>query len=82
MNLAIPLKNYFNQINKNAKVIVPQNAVETYNIPDVHPRDEWNNMAFKFMAQAGVELVKGIEISKRRTFADAQKTAIAYKEQE
>jgi nicotinamidase-related amidase len=66
MNLAIPLKNYFNQINKNAKVVVPENAVETYNIPNVHDRDEWNRDAFKFMRQAGVEVVKTLEVGKRK----------------
>lgn len=58
MNLAIPLKNYFNEINKNIDVIVPKNAVDTYNIPNIHDKDEWNEMAFKFMNQAGVTLVK------------------------
>lgn len=57
MNLAIPLKNFFNQINKNVEIIVPENAVDTYNIPELHDRDEWNNMAFKFMRQAGIQVV-------------------------
>lgn len=61
MNLAIPLKNFFNQINKNIEVIVPENAVDTYNIPGVHERDEWNEMAFKFMKQAGVQVVRKLE---------------------
>ena len=57
MNLVIPLINYFDQMNRDVKVIVPMNAVETYNT-DFHNRDEWNNMAFKFMNQAGAEIVK------------------------
>ena len=58
LNLAIPLKNYFNQTDKKIDVIVPKNAVETYNIPAVHEREEWNAMAFRFMAQAGVKLIE------------------------
>lgn len=61
MNLAIPLKNFFNQVNRNVEIIVPENAVETYNIPGVHDRDEWNQMAFRFMKQAGVQVVKKLE---------------------
>lgn len=57
MNLAIPLKNFYNQLNKNVEIIVPKNAVDTYDIPNVHSRDEWNAMAFKFMAQAGIKIV-------------------------
>lgn len=58
MNLAIPLKNYFNQFNRDIDVIVPMNAVDTYHIPNVHDKDEWNHMAFRFMEQAGISLVK------------------------
>jgi len=61
MNLAIPLKNFFNQINRNVNIIVPENAVDTYNITGVHDRDEWNEMAFRFMKQAGIQVVKKLE---------------------
>jgi len=60
VNLAIPLKNFFNQVNRNVNIIVPENAVDTYNIPEAHDRDEWNDMAFRFMKQAGVQVVKKI----------------------
>ena len=56
INLAIPLKNYFDEHNRDIKIIVPKNAVETYNGED-HDRDEYNNMAFKFMKQAGIEVL-------------------------
>lgn len=59
LNLAIPLKNYFDQKDKNIEIIVPKNAVETYN-SDIHNRDEYNEMAFKLMKQAGVNLVETI----------------------
>ena len=61
LNLAIPLKNFFNQVNRNVEIIVPENAVDTYNIPEVHEKDEWNDMAFRFMKQTGVQVVKKLE---------------------
>ena len=60
MNLAIPLQNLFDEINKRVKITIPKNAVETYDAPN-HNRDEYNNMAFKFMEQAGIKLVKKYE---------------------
>ena len=56
MNLAIPLQNYFDQKERNVRIIVPKNAVETYDAP-YHNKDEYNSMAFKFMAQAGIKVV-------------------------
>jgi nicotinamidase-related amidase len=58
LNLAIPLKNFFNQVNKSVNIIVPKNAVETYHIENIHDRDEYNGMAFKLLKQAGVSVVK------------------------
>lgn len=56
MNLAIPLQNYFDEVNMNVKIVVPKTAVETYDAP-VHLKDEYNEMAFKFMQQAGIKVV-------------------------
>ena len=58
LNLAVPMKNFFNQLQKKVNIVVPKNAVETYNISAVHERTEWNNMAFRFMEQAGVKVVQ------------------------
>ena len=60
MNLAIPLQNLFDEENKKVDIIVPKNAVETYDAPN-HNRDEYSDMAFKFMKQAGIKLVKKYE---------------------
>lgn len=60
MNLVIPLQNYFDQIDKDVNIIVPKNAVDTYDAPN-HKKDEYNEMAFKFMEQAGIQLVKKYE---------------------
>lgn len=56
LNLAIPMQNYFDEKNKEVTIIVPKNAVETYDSPN-HPRDEYNEIAFKLLAQAGVKVV-------------------------
>lgn len=64
MNLVIPLINYFDQMDRDVKVIVPKNAVETYDAP-FHNRDNWNNMAFDFMKQAGADIQKVYKIKER-----------------
>ncbi len=57
LNLAIPLQNYFDEMNKEIKIVIPKNAVETYNLPN-HLRDEYNDIAFKLLAQSGIILVE------------------------
>lgn len=56
LNLAIPLQNYFDEENKKVRIVLPKNAVETYDAPN-HPRDEYNHIAFKLLAQGGIELI-------------------------
>ena len=56
-NLAIPLANYFDEEDRKITITVPVNAVETYDAP-YHHKDEYNNMAFKFMKQTGINLVE------------------------
>ena len=60
LNLAIPLKNYFNEYNREVDIYVPVNAVETYDAPN-HNRAEYNEIAFKLMKQSGLKLVKKYE---------------------
>ncbi len=55
LNLAIPLKNYFNQKNRDIEIKIHKNAVETYN-SQVHNRDEYNEIAFKLLKQSGIKL--------------------------
>ena len=57
INLAIPLQNYLDENNRDIELIVPTNACETYDAPN-HNADEWNQMAYKFMEQSGIKLVK------------------------
>ena len=59
LNLAIPLKNYFEQQDRDIKITIPKNAVETYDAPH-HKRQEYNEIAFKLMAQAGINLVENL----------------------
>ena len=58
MNLAIPLKCYFNENNRRVNVIVPEDAVETYDIPESHNAEEYNEMALKLMKLNGVKVIK------------------------
>lgn len=60
INLAIPLQCFLDQENKDIEIVVPQDSVETYDAPS-HNAEEWNEMAFKFMNQAGIKLVKKLE---------------------
>ncbi len=59
-NLVIPLRNYLDQKNREVEIVVPQDAVETYDAPN-HKADEWNKKAFEFMEQGGITLVKTME---------------------
>ena len=56
LNLAIPLQNYLDEINRDIKITIPKNAVETFDAP-THPRDEYNEIAFKLFKQSGINLV-------------------------
>lgn len=55
LNLAIPLKNYFNEKNRKIEIIVPKNAVETYN-SNIHNREEYNEIAYKLLNMSGINL--------------------------
>lgn len=60
LNFVLALKNFFNQENINCNIIVYKDLVDTYDAPN-HNRNEYNEMAFTLMAQAGIlvkELVK------------------------
>lgn len=56
LNLALPLKNYFDQKNRNVQIIVPKNLVETFN-SEIHNRDEYNEIAFKLLKQSGIKVI-------------------------
>lgn len=56
-NLFIPLKNYFNEHNRDVDVIVCEDAVETYDAP-FHDRTKYHEASLLLMNQAGIKLVK------------------------
>lgn len=56
LNLAIPLVCFFDENNWDVMVNVYRSMVETYDAPN-HNRDEYNEMAFKLMKQAGVNVI-------------------------
>ena len=55
LNLVIPLINYFDQINRDVKVKVYSNYIETYDSEN-HASKEYNEMALKLMNQAGASI--------------------------
>lgn len=66
-DFAIPQAKYFDEFNLPIPVIVPKNCVETYHqeahfdgphYRKDHKRNDMNAWAFRFMEQAGVQLVK------------------------
>lgn len=59
-NFCMTLKTYFNEINIKSRVIVPMNAVETYDGYN-HNADFMNLSSFIIMKTNGIELVKEIE---------------------
>ena len=59
MDFARTCARFLDEINKDVKLFVVKNAVDTFDAPG-HNRDEWNNIAYKVMAQAGIEVVENI----------------------
>ena len=59
MNFCITLKTYLDQFNKKSKIIVPMNAIETYDM-DNHNGELCNITAVKIMADFGINIVKGV----------------------
>lgn len=54
------LLRYLDELNRDVKVFVVRNAVDTFDAPG-HDREEWTNMAFRFLEQAGAIVVDDIE---------------------
>ena len=56
MQFCLTLKTYCNQQNRKLEVIVPMNAVETYDAPN-HHADIMQSAALDIMAQAGIKII-------------------------
>ncbi len=54
LNLALPLTNFFDQVNRRVKIRVPANLMETYD-SETHGRELYNNMTLLLMDQAGID---------------------------
>ncbi len=59
MQLALTLKTHFNRLNRASRIIVPLNAVETYDLGS-HSAELANVMALYFMHNGGVEIARAI----------------------
>ena len=59
MQFCLMLKTLCNQADRPMEVLLPVNAVETYDAPG-HNADECNAAALRFMAQAGIRLTNAI----------------------
>ncbi len=59
---AITLKTYCNQINRNMRVIIPYELVETSDY-EGHNRDLFYYVSLEMMAQAGIEVVKNVDFN-------------------
>ena len=60
MDFARTYARYLDQINKEIKLFVVKNAVDTFDAPG-HDRNEWLDIAYKVMAQAGITVVESYE---------------------
>lgn len=60
-NFAIALRNFFDELNMKVEIIVPQNAVETYHIPNIHDREKSNKLAYETMENNGIKLIKNMK---------------------
>lgn len=56
-NGAIGLANYFDERNKEVKIFVHEDAIETFETP-MHNKEEYTNAAKLLMAQQGIKLVR------------------------
>lgn len=59
MDFARTYLRYLDQINKETKLFVVKNATDTFDAPG-HDRNEWTDIAYKVMAQAGAIVVDDI----------------------
>jgi len=57
---SITLKAYLNEKNKNARVIIPIDCIETFDIPNIHNAEFMNVVFLNSMISNGIEVVKGI----------------------
>ncbi len=64
MQFCLTLRTFCNQSERNMEVLLPVNAVETYDAPG-HNADLCGSMALQFMQQAGIVLTKEVAYNDR-----------------
>ena len=60
MDFARTNARFLDQINKKVKLFVVKSTIDTFDAPG-HNREEWLNIAYKVMEQAGIEIVENVE---------------------
>jgi len=60
MDFARTNARFLDQINKDVKLFVVKNAIDTFDAPG-HSKEEWTLIALKVMEQAGIEVVENLE---------------------
>ena len=65
MDFARTYARYLDEINKDVKLFVVKNAIDTFDAPG-HNREEWMTIALKVMEQAGIEVVENVEELEKR----------------
>ena len=60
MDFARTYARFLDHVNKEVKIFVVKNAIDTYDSPD-HNRLEWLDIAYKVMSQAGISVVDNYE---------------------
>lgn len=60
MDFVRSLARFLDEINRPVKLFVVKNSIDTFDKLD-HNRDEWKDIAYKVMSQAGVEVVENFE---------------------
>lgn len=59
LDLSLPLMNYFDQIDKDVEIVIPLNAVDTYD-SDFHDREEYIDTACKILKQEGIKIERSL----------------------
>lgn len=59
LQFALSLKGYINEHNLTTEIIIPANAVQTFDAPN-HNQKEFNEMAFTLMRNAGIQIIDKI----------------------
>lgn len=60
MDFGRTLARYLDEINKEAYIFLIKNACDTFDAPN-HNREEWTNIAYKVLEQAGIILVDNVD---------------------